>query len=138
LGILEVRLLLDTHAFVWSQAAPKKLGARCRRILEKPGTEISVSAISALELGQLVEAGRLELDVSVDAWMEAALAALPALCIPMTAELAAGAYDLPGAFHRDPADRVLVATARALELTLVTADERILSYAAVKTLDATA
>lgn len=132
-----MRLLLDTHVLVWSQAAQRKLGGRCRRALERPGNELYISAISVLELGQLVESGRLELDDPVTTWVSAALDALSASALPVTVELAAEAYALPGKFHKDPADRVLVATARALELTLVTADERILEYSQVRSLDAT-
>jgi PIN domain nuclease of toxin-antitoxin system len=131
-----VKLLLDTHVVVWSQDSPDRLGARTRKLLVSEANDNLVCAISALELGQLVHAGRLALRGPLLEWWDAAIAALCAEAIPMTAEVAAGAYALPGELHRDPADRILIACARDLELALLTADERILAYRQVKTVDA--
>ena len=69
-------------------------------------------------------------------WIEQSLVALAAETVPVTPEMAAEAYALPGAFHRDPADRVLVAAARLQGWTLVTADDRILKYPEVRSLNA--
>lgn len=69
-------------------------------------------------------------------WVSRSLAELAAETIPITHDLALEAYSLPGHFHEDPADRLLVASARLLGLTFLTADERILSYPAVRSLNA--
>ena len=78
----------------------------------------------------------IELSVPLSAWIESSLADLAAQSIPLSHEIAAEAYALPGRFHKDPVDRILVAAARRHQLSLVTADERLLRYADVRSLDA--
>jgi PIN domain nuclease of toxin-antitoxin system len=110
--------------WVWSQESPEKLGRRTRRLLVASEHVNAVSPVSSLELARLVAIG------------EISLAELHAQSLPITHEIALEAYALPGRFHRDPADRILVATARCHSLRLVTADTRILEYADVPSLDA--
>ncbi len=78
----------------------------------------------------------IEISVPLSAWIDRSLRDLAAESIPVTHEVAAEAYGLPGRFHKDPVDRVLVAAARRHQLTLLTADQRILRYAEVRSLDA--
>jgi len=130
-----VNLLLDTHVWVWSQVEPDRIGPKAQRELET-ATRLYVATISSLEIARLASVGLLELDESIDQWIQASVEALQCSSIEMTHKVAVGAYQLPGEFHKDPADRILVATAREHNLTLVTADERILAYEAVKCLDA--
>ena len=89
-----------------------------------------------LEIARLIHVGLLELGGSLDQWIDDSIEALQCSSIEMSHRIAAGAYRLPSGFHKDPADRILVATAREHDLTLVTADERILAYDSVATLDA--
>lgn len=78
----------------------------------------------------------IELQVPLSAWIERSLSELGAQSLPVTHEIAAEAYALPAPFHKDPVDRILVAAARRHQLSLVTADERILRYAGVRSMDA--
>ena len=131
-----MKLLLDTHVWIWSQEAPEKLGNEARRLLIDGKSTNYLATISVLELARLVAAGNILINKPLAVWIETAVDELHAEEIEMTREIAAEAYALPGEFHRDPADRILVATARRECLTLLTADDRILSYPHVRTLDA--
>ena len=128
--------LLDTHVWVWTQEQPDAMGSTSRALLETTTEELCVSAVSSLEIARLVAGGLLELKGSLDRWVRSAIDSIEARSIDVDHEIAIEAYKLPGRFHKDPADRLLVATARLRDLTLVTADERILAYRAVRTLDA--
>ncbi len=136
MGKPEVSLLLDTHVWIWTQERPEQIGSKTRRRMERREEELFVSTYSSLELARLCEAERIELKGSLELWTETSLKSLHCAEVDLSREIALGAYQLPGEFHRDPVDRVLVATARVMGLTLVTADERILRYRKVKTLDA--
>ncbi len=128
-------LLLDTHVWIWTQEKPDAIGAKARSLLETTSDGLCVSFISSLEIARLVAGGMLELKGSFDRWVRMAIDSLEARSIDVDHRVAIEAYKLPGRFHKDPADRMLVATARVHELTLVTADERILAYKSVRTLD---
>jgi len=95
-----------------------------------------VSTISTLEVARLLAAGHIRLSMPLRDWVAQSLAALAAETVPVTHEMAVEAYALPDAFHRDPADRLLVAAARLEGWTLLTADDRILKYREVRSLDA--
>jgi PIN domain nuclease of toxin-antitoxin system len=131
-----MRFLLDTHVWLWMDDSPRKLGKSCRNLIENPANELSVATISTLEIGQLMTAGRISVRGTLAAWVRHSLAELGVGSVELTHDIAVLAYALPGSFHKDPADRILVATAIHHGLTLVTADERILAYAQVMTLDA--
>ena len=126
-----MKLLLDTHIWIWSQLAADKLSARVKRALENRANEIWLSPISFWELELLAERRRVALDRDVGEWATQAAAALNEA--PLTCEivLESTRFSLP---HDDPADRFLVATARTLDLTLVTSDARLLASKAVATL----
>lgn len=128
--------LLDTHVWIWTQEQPDSIGAGSRSLLETTTDELCVSAVSSLEIARLVAGGLLELRGSLDRWVRSAIDSIEARSIDVDHRVAIEAYELPGRFHKDPADRLLVATARLHDLTLVTADERILAYRSVRTLDA--
>jgi PIN domain nuclease of toxin-antitoxin system len=131
-----VSFLLDTHVWIWTQEQPEAIGTKARSLLETTSDDVCVSAVSSLEIARLVSGGLLELKGSLDRWVRAAVDSIEARSIGLDHRIAIEAYKLPGRFHKDPADRMLVATARVNGLTLVTADERILAYRAVRTLDA--
>jgi len=121
-----VRLLLDTHIWLWSLLDPERLHSRVIESLESPDSEIWLSPISIWELTMLADKGRVTLDLSVDAWIAEAFDRAPLHEAHLTFEVAATAHqiELP---HPDPADRFLAATAKVLDLTLVTADKRLLA-----------
>ncbi len=128
--------LLDTHVWIWTQEQPEAIGKKARAILETTSEELCMSAVSSLEIARLVSGGLLELKGSLDRWVRSAVDSMEARSIDVDHRVAIEAYKLPGRFHKDPADRMLVATARINDLTLVTADERILAYGEVRSLDA--
>jgi PIN domain nuclease of toxin-antitoxin system len=120
-----VKLLLDTHIWLWALMEPDKLGRRVRRALEAGDRELWLSPISTWEAMLLVDRGRLALEVDAAGWFLEAHHRLPTKEAMLTHEIAAETrrIALP---HRDPADTFLAATARVLDLKLVTADERLL------------
>jgi PIN domain nuclease of toxin-antitoxin system len=128
-----VKLLLDTHIWIWSLLEPEKLGERVARELVGSANEIWLSPISVWEAMLLVERGRILVEEQPQTWLEQMLRATPAREAPLTHEVAIRSrlVRLP---HPDPADRFLAATAQVHGLTLATADERLLDVPGVKTL----
>ena len=128
-----MRLLLDTHIWVWSQLEPDRLSRRVRAALQNPEVELWVSPISVWELLLLIEGRRVTVTGEPGAWVEDALRAGPFREAPLTHAVAMETrrVTLP---HRDPADRFLAATARVLDLALVTADTRLLAAKPCKVL----
>lgn len=120
-----MKLLLDTHIWVWSQLDPDRLSRKVRAALQAPDAELWLSPISVWELLLLIEAGRVKVHGDPAAWVEEALRAGPFREAPLT-HAAALETRRVALRHRDPADRFLVATARVLDLALVTADTRLL------------
>lgn len=129
-------LLLDTHVWVWASEQPEQLGPESRAVLRSSENGLFVSPVSSLEIARLVAIGRISIKGHLLDWVTESLAALSCETAELSHEVALEAYLLPGEFHRDPADRILVSTARRRGLILVTADRRILDYAPVETKDA--
>jgi PIN domain nuclease of toxin-antitoxin system len=128
-------IVLDTHIWIWLADGNERLTDHHRHIIEDRRPDgLGVSVISCWEVAKLVEYGRLKLACSVEEWMDGALV-LPGLqLIELAPRIAISSTKLPGEFHRDPADQVIVATARECNCELLTVDEKILTYAHVKTL----
>lgn len=131
-----MRLLLDTHVWIWSQEAPDRIGPRAQAAILAPEAWIGVSTVSSLEIARLVHVGLLKLAHPLERWITRSLRLLEADTIELSHAIAVGAYALPEPFAKDPADRLLVATARLRHLTLLTADERLLEYPHVASMDA--
>lgn len=121
-----MKLLLDTHIWVFSHLAPDRLSSRVRRALASPQTERWLSPISVWELSLLVERGRLRLRTDTDLWVEQALAVAPMRDAALTRAVALESRRVHLS-HEDPADRFLAATAAVYDLTLVTSDERLIA-----------
>lgn len=119
-----MRLLLDTHIWLWGLLEPKRLGRAVTRRLEEPANELWLSPVSVWETLLLAENGKVEFSTSPRAWVEHQLDRVPMRDAPLTREVAtmSRAIDLA---HDDPADRFIAATAVIYDLTLVTADERL-------------
>ncbi len=119
-----MRLLLDTHIWVWSQLEPERLSEQVASAVGSAENALWLSPISLWELVLLVEKDRLGLDHPVEVWIDKAMEEMPTREAPLTHQiaLASRTVDLP---HRDPADRFLVATAKVMDLTLVTSDAQI-------------
>ena len=131
-----MKFLLDTHVWVWASQSPDELGKKAKAAMLDSGSSLFVSAVSHLEVARLASLALLQLTVPVREWCRQALVELDASLLVMDDAVAIEAYALPGRFHADPADRLLVATARVHGLTLVTADKRILKYPEVRVMDA--
>jgi PIN domain nuclease of toxin-antitoxin system len=121
-----VRLLLDTHVWVWSHLHPERIRQDVGQLLESSENEIWLSPVSIWETLLLIERGKIEVHTSPDSWVRKALEANPLKEAALNHEVAirSRSVELP---HRDPADRFLAATAEIYELTLVTEDVRLLS-----------
>ena len=104
--------------------------------LVSPDHVNTVCTISTLEIARLVAGGAISLAMPLATWIAHSLRELDATTLAVSHEIAAEAYALPAPFHKDPADRVLVAAARIHQLVLLTADEQLLQYPHVRTMDA--
>lgn len=125
-------VLLDTHVWVWLAEGREDVRSEAVELMERAGEAslLRVSAISAWEVGMLEARGRLRFDISCEEWVDRAFG-LPGLSLmPLTPSICVCSSRLPGGFHGDTADRLIVATARELGATLLTRDEPILRYAA--------
>ncbi len=120
-----MKLLLDTHIWLWSILTPERLSPRVRGALRGRRNELWLSPISTWELAVLSAKGRVVLKEDVTQWVAKAMAAAPLREAPLTHEIALETTQLRLP-HRDPADYFLGATARVLGLTLVTADKRLI------------
>jgi PIN domain nuclease of toxin-antitoxin system len=129
-------IVLDTHALLWwieGMGLSKHARAAIDQELEDEG-EIIVSAMSAWEVMLLVNKGRLGLAMEVSSWFERVRQINCVRLVPLDHKISIAAADLPGSFHKDPADRMIVATARSLSAPLVTKDRQIRKYEHVKTI----
>lgn len=130
-------VVLDTHVLVWWVSGSDELSAGAKKAINKTlgeGSEVIVSAISAWEVSMLIEKGRLVLSMDVESWFDEVSQIPGVRFMPVDREIGIKSTVLPGNFHQDPADRMIVATARKLAVPLVTADEKIRSYEHVKTI----
>ena len=126
--------LLDTCAVLFIAENTADLTSATLKLIDAaPAGEVFVSAISVAELACLQERGKITLKQHWRVWWDALLKRTAWTCLPITAEVMAEAYSLPPPIHRDPADRVLIATARIERLTLVTTDGKIRNYPHVVT-----
>ena len=126
-----MKLLLDTHIWLWSLHDPKRLGKRVQHELKDPANERWLSPISTWEALTLNAKNRIRLPADLDQWVARATA--PFREAPLTHEIALAARQL-SLPHEDPADRFLAATAQVLDLTLVTADSALLGLGEIATL----
>lgn len=130
-------IILDTHILVWwcdgntslSEAAKKRIDTAINS-----GEEILVSSITAWEVSMLVAKKRLTLTMDVDTWLKTVGEIEAVRFVSIDNKVAVESTRLPGEFHKDPADRMIVALARTLSAPLITADEKIINYPHVKTI----
>lgn len=128
-------ILLDTHIWVWWVADdPALTDHRREQLRDHEPIGLGVSVISCWEVAMLVAGHRLALPVPVDDWVRGALAYPGVRLLPLSPEIAIESTRLPDPFHKDPADRILVATARLLDIEIVTEDRKILAYPHVRCL----
>jgi PIN domain nuclease of toxin-antitoxin system len=127
--------LLDTHAWVWWVTEDRRLSAAARRAIERSQGkgDLSLSLISVWEVAKKVERAQLVLDRPIDQWLELALARPGLHAVELTRPILVESCKLPAPFHGDPADQIIVATARDRDASIVTKDEKIRAYSHVRT-----
>lgn len=127
-------ILLDTHIWVWWVHGDENLSSVLFDLISDNEEEgIGVSIITCWEVAKLVEYGRIELPVKVKEWFDKALGYPGINLLPLSPEIAVESTQLPGNFHRDPADQIIVATSRIHGIKLVTVDSKIIAYSHVDT-----
>lgn len=128
-------IVLDTHIWIWWVHADPRLPPAIESTIRlTPASNRLVSIISCWEVAKLIEHKRLTLPVALSVWLGQATRASVAQVVPLSLPVIIDATSLPDGFHRDPADQMIVATARVLGATLLTVDEKIAKYAHVHTI----
>lgn len=130
-----VMILLDTHVVIWAVIADPHLGEQARAAIRQD-RDRRISAMVAWEVAMLARKRRLAFSIPVETWLDRAMIALEARDVPVSREIAQEAGGLPDDVHGDPGDRIMVATARQTGAMLITADRKILAYAAAGHLNA--
>ena len=125
-------ILLDTHTWIWSHSATKLLSDNVKKLIKKTQTDQrAIASISIWEFAMMVTKGRINVKIDPKRWLNSAIGKSGLRVIELTPEIAMESCNLPGDFHKDPADRIIVATARTHNLTLLTKDRKILEYSHV-------
>ena len=129
-------ILLDTHAWIWWVSNPEKLSIAAKRAIDhvRENSEILISSISAWEVALLVHKERLKLTMEVSEWIARSERLGFVRFVPMDNTIAVKSVNLPGHLHRDPADRIIIATAKNADVPVVTKDEKILNYPHIETI----
>lgn len=131
-----MRVLLDAHVWWWWVTGERGLSAAQRRVLAKasPDAPLEISDVSLWKVATLISLGRLAVMLPLRDWLEAAAAPPMVQRRGISPAVVAEVATLPDTFHRDPADRIIVATARVHEATLLTRDKRIIDAELVPTI----
>ncbi len=130
-----MKYVLDTHVWVWWHMHPKKLSKRVRAIISHPDQyeELLLSAISPWEFSKLLEKKRIGISCDPAEWIREALEMPKLRLVPLTPTLSYRSTTLPPPFHEDPADQIILATAREENATVMTKDKLIQEYTHVRT-----
>lgn len=130
MGIKHMKYLLDTHTWIWWHMRPRNLSRKAASLIGATDrySELLLSAISPWEFSKLLEKGRLGISCDPIDWIISALDMPKLRLVPLSPAIAFRSTILPQPFHSDPADQIIVATAREENATIISKDERILSY----------
>lgn len=128
-----MKLLLDTHIWLWSVLDPARLSKRIAHAIDNAENQLWLSPISVWELLTLTRKGRVQLDEDAVLWAQRSMQKLQLQEAPLTFEVALETSTLNLA-HADPADRLIAASARVFDLTLVTADQKLIAAPGLKVL----
>ncbi|HET7891666.1 MAG TPA: type II toxin-antitoxin system VapC family toxin [Candidatus Sulfotelmatobacter sp.] len=120
-----MKLLLDTHIWLWSLGEPQRLSRRVAKELDDRQNELWLSPISIWEAFLLFRKKRIQINTDFMTWLDASLSLLPVMEAPLTFEVVRALPAL-SFLHGDPADLFLAATAKAFELTLISADRKLI------------
>lgn len=122
-------IVLDTHIWIWWVHGDNKLPRKYYEYIQKQESQgLGISTISCWEVAKLVQYGRLNLPLPVDQWLDKALAYPGINLLQLTPRICIESTQLPGDFHRDPSDQIIVATARVYNCPIVTVDKKIQAY----------
>ena len=126
-------ILLDTHMWIWWVNNSPEISTQQKSTIQNHISEgIGVSLISCWEVAKKVEIGKLILNRNINEWLELSLSYPGVTPIDLSLEIIVESTKLPGSFHKDPADQLIVATSRVLDIPLLTADSKILRYSHVR------
>lgn len=127
----ETGLLLDTHVWLWLESSPDQIAKAAASRIRKAAQngKLWVSVLSVCEIGMLVAKARIRLSMPVDEWVRQAAATPGMRMLGLSPEIALESSRLPDSPHGDPVDRMLMASARMHNLTLISQDRKILAYA---------
>jgi PIN domain nuclease of toxin-antitoxin system len=122
-------IVLDTHIWIWWVHGDPNLTTDQTRLIQEHESEgLGISIISCWEVAKKVEKGQLDLNLPISDWLDQALCYPGIKLLDLTKQIVVDSTELPNGFHKDPADQMIVATARFHGCPLLTADEKILSY----------
>ena len=124
--------LLDTHVWIWAVDRGPRLSDEYFELISENLDSLAISAVSLWEVSMLVAKNKIQLSRPLDRWFDLATAGVGLTILPLTTIIALDAYALPGTFHDDPADRMIVATARVHDCLLLTEDDKIRKYRHVR------
>ena len=128
-----MKILLDTCTILWAVSQPEKITPEACELILREDSQVCVSAISCAEIAMASERGRIELDRHWKIWFRHYISVNDWKCFAINLQIIEETYSLPEPFHRDPADRIIVATARIHSCNLITADKKILEFPHVNT-----
>ena len=128
-----MRFLLDTHIWLWSELEPWRLASEVTRNISDPDHELFLSPVSVWETLLLLEKKRIQIDEDFGSWFDKSTKDLNLFEAPLSGDIARQ-HGTVALQHRDPADRLLLATAQLYDLTLITADERLMRFSGVNVL----
>jgi PIN domain nuclease of toxin-antitoxin system len=136
MGSRSITYLLDTHTWVWWNMRPQNLSRKVSNLIEQDDRydELLLSVISPWEFCKLLEKGKIGIAVNPEDWINSALEMSKLRIVQLSPRIAYQSTALPQPFHDDPADQIIVATARAEKATILTKDKRILHYPHVRSL----
>ncbi|MFP4225761.1 MAG: type II toxin-antitoxin system VapC family toxin [Desulfobacterales bacterium] len=131
-----MKYLLDTHTWIWWHMNPQQLSPRVKDLIGDISMyeELLLSAISPWEFSKLLEKQRMGISCDPEDWINAALDMPKLRLVPLSPTISYRSTILPQPFHNDPADQIIVATARKENATILTKDEKILAYNNVRSL----
>ncbi len=125
-------IVLDTHILIWWLNEDTRLSKKHLETINK-AENIFISVITLWEIAKLVEHGRIKLTIDVQEWLNVIVSSPKIQVVELLVEIIVESTRLPGSFHKDPADQLIVATSRVLNCNLLTEDDKILKYEHVQT-----
>jgi len=128
-------ILLDTHVWWSALNEPDKLSNKALEVIrQNPPGQRAIASISMWEFAMMVNSGKVEINIPPDQWLDYAVNKTGLKVYDLNPRIATESCNLPGKFHKDPADRIIAATARINDLAVVTKDKKITRYPYIKTI----